>query len=138
MANADQPGEDYDRQMGTRILDLEKALGYHTEHVVNLEKQITKCIQNERNTASALTRLESNYVSLHNYTKSLEDYCLELDLGTQKKHLLLTGIPETEAESREKISPISGENTGSGADNSESRNENGEVGEEPQNRIPMN
>lgn len=127
MAEADQSsiGEDV-RKQGTRILDLEKALEYYTEHVVQLEKQISKCMQNESNTAPSLVRLESNYASLHNYTKSLEDYCLVLDIGSHKKYLLLTGIPETEEENRSKNKVAAGDLTGT--DNPEIINENEDDG----------
>lgn len=102
MASAEHQfvGEDLARKLSSRISDLEKNIEYYTGHVTLLEKQISKCIQNERSTVTALVRLESNYVSLCNYSNSLEDYCLELDIGSRKKHLMLTGIPETEEESR--------------------------------------
>lgn len=100
------------RKLGTRTSDIEKALEFCTKHVAQLEKQIYKCIKNECNTATALVRLEANYASLHNYTKSLEDYCLELDIGLRKKHLLITGIPETESENRERNRVTTSDSTG--------------------------
>lgn len=77
-------GEDVARKLSMRISELEKNVEYYNGHVSRLEKQISKCIQNERNTATALVRLESNYVALCNYSKSQEDYCLELDVGSRK------------------------------------------------------
>lgn len=44
---------------------------------------------------AALARLEYDHSLLSNYTKSLEEYCLEIDLGQRKKHLILTGIPKS-------------------------------------------
>lgn len=119
MANVDsQPiGEEFARKLSTRVSELEKNIEYYTGHVTLLEKQISRCIQNEKNTATALVRLESNYTSLCNYTKSLEDYCLELDLGSRKKHLLLTGIPETEEEDRGAARAASNDNENDPPDN---------------------
>lgn len=67
--------------------------------VKNQEKQIAQCIKNERDTASALLRLQRDYNELSKYTHSLEEYCLDLVVNLRKKHLILTGIDETPAES---------------------------------------
>lgn len=124
MATIEQPflGEDFARKLSSRISDLEKALEYYTGHVMQLEKHISKCIHNKRGTASALVKLESEHASLCNYTKSLENYCLELDVGLHKKHLLLTEIPQTEEENRGANWASTGEN----ANNENSGNEAGD------------
>lgn len=59
---------------------------------------MAKCLETEKCTAAALARLEYDHTLLTNYAKSLEEYCLEIHLGLRKKHLILTGIPESPEE----------------------------------------
>lgn len=70
-----------------------------------LQTQMTKCLATEKRTASILSKLEHDHFVLSNYTRSLEEYCLEIDVGQRKKHLILTGIPETNEEMDKRPTP---------------------------------
>lgn len=90
--------EEFIRKLARRVSDLEQSLQFQNSHVKQLETQMAKCLETEKHTATALARLEYDHSLLSNYTKSLEEYCLEIDLGLRKKHLILTGIPESPEE----------------------------------------
>lgn len=85
--------------LSTKVLGIEKLLDSLREQVKRQDKQIAQCIKNERDSAAALFQLKKDYFELSKYTTSLEDYCLDLDVNIRKRHLILTGIEETPAES---------------------------------------
>lgn len=90
--------EDFIRKLARRVSELEQSLQFQSAQVKQLETQMLKWIDTEKRTASALARLKFEHSSLNNYAKSLEEYCLEIDMGLRKKHLILTGIPESPEE----------------------------------------
>lgn len=45
-----------------------------------------------------LSNLQNSHNSLGHYTEVLEALCLELDTNSRRKHLILTGIPESKSE----------------------------------------
>lgn len=81
-----------------RVGDLERSLSYLHDHVKSQDKHISKCIKNEKETAALLLKLQRDHSDLVKYMGVLEEYCLELDVKSRKRHLILTGIEETEAE----------------------------------------
>lgn len=84
--------------LSTKVCDIEKSFDSLREQVKRQDKQIAQCLKNERDTAAALLKLQKDYNELSKYTSSLEEYCLDLDANIRKKHLILTGIEETSAE----------------------------------------
>lgn len=80
------------------MADTANAIEALNAHVKKLEEQVNICLNNDRVTAAVLARLEAGQKRLLNYTRTLEDYCLELDMSVRKKHLILTGIPEDASE----------------------------------------
>lgn len=85
--------------LSSKVCGIEKSIESLRDHVKKQDKQITLCLQNERDTAAALLNLQKDYNDLLKYASSLEEYCLDLDVNLRKKHLILTGIDETPAES---------------------------------------
>lgn len=77
-----------------KIPEMASAIDSLKTQIKNLESQITICWNNDKVTESVLARLEAGQKRLLNYTRTLEEYCLELDVTIRKKHLILTGIPE--------------------------------------------
>lgn len=90
--------EEFIRKLTRRVSDLEQSMQFQSSHVKELETQMSKCLETEKRTAAALARLEYDHSLLTNYAKSLKEYCLEIDLGLRKKHLILTSIPESPEE----------------------------------------
>lgn len=90
--------DEFMRKLAARVSELEETTSFQGSHIAQLQSQISKCLATEKNTATVLTKLEHEYFVLTNYTKSLEEYCLEIDVGLRKKHLILTGIPESDEE----------------------------------------
>lgn len=84
--------------LSTKVCGLEKSLNSLRDHVKSQDKQIAQCLQSERETAAALIKLQRDYNELSKYTLSLEEYCLDLDVNIRKRHLILTGIEESPAE----------------------------------------
>lgn len=85
--------------MSSKVCGIEKSINSLREQVKRQEKQIAQCIKNERDTAAALYKLQKDYNELARYTLTLEDYCLDLDVNMRKRHLILTGVEESVAES---------------------------------------
>lgn len=81
-----------------RVCGLENSVDTLRDLVKSQAKQIEKCIKNERDTATALLKLQRDYNDLFKYANSLEEYCLDLDVNLRKRHLVLTGIEETAGE----------------------------------------
>lgn len=80
------------------MTETAKAIEELNAHIKKLEAQVNICLNNDRVTAAVLARLEAGQKRLLNYTKTLDDYCLEVDMSVRKKHLILTGIPEEASE----------------------------------------
>lgn len=91
-------GEGFMRKLADRVAEHEQASNFQASHIEQLQTQISRCLTTEKNTALILAKLEYEHSVLTNYTRSLEEYCLEIDVGQRKKHLILTGIPETNEE----------------------------------------
>lgn len=91
---ASQPGFD----LIQKVSDLEKSLSRLHDHVRSQDKHISQCLKNERETASLLLKLQRDHSDLVKYASSLEEYCLELDVKSRKKHIILTNIEESPAE----------------------------------------
>lgn len=85
-------------ELVSKVSELEKSLNYLHEHVKSQDKHISQCLQNEKETAALLLKLQRDHSDLVKYTGTLEEYCLELDIKCRKKHLILTGIEESQAE----------------------------------------
>lgn len=77
---------------------MESSIEYLHNHIRHLETQVATCVKNDKITAAILSRLETGQKRLLNYTRTLEDYCLELDVLLRKKHLIVSGIPEDPTE----------------------------------------
>lgn len=58
------------QNMPAKVHELEKSLGSLRELVAKQGKQIAQCLQNERDTAAALLKLQKDYNDLSNYTVS--------------------------------------------------------------------
>lgn len=82
------------------VLEIKQSLNQLREHVRLQDKHIAQCLKNEKGTAALLLKLQRDHSDLVKYTGSLEEYCLELDAKSRKKHLVLTGVPETAAENK--------------------------------------
>lgn len=82
------------------VSEIKQSLNQLREHSRLQDKQIAQCLKNERETAALLLKLQRDHSDLVKYTGSLEEYCLELDTKSRKKHLILTGVTETPAESK--------------------------------------
>lgn len=89
-----QPGFD----LAYKVSDLEKSLNRLHEHVRSQDKHIAQCLKNEKETAALLLKLQRDHSDLVKYASSLEEYCLELDVKSRKKHIILTNIEESPAE----------------------------------------
>lgn len=87
-------------ELVNKVSDLEHSLNYLHDHVKSQDSHISQCLKNEKETAAMLLKLQRDHSDLVKYTSTLEEYCLELDIKSRKKHLILTGIEETQAESR--------------------------------------
>lgn len=81
-----------------RIADLEQSVEYLSSHIKQLETQIQTCVKNDKRTCESIFKLELGQRRLFHYTRTLEDYCLELDVTLRKKHLIITGIAEDPSE----------------------------------------
>lgn len=81
-----------------RVVKLEKSYTFFNSHIRQLESLLSQCLKTSKDNAKALSKIESAHAKLEKYTHSLEEYCLELDAGTHKKHLILTGVAETDKE----------------------------------------
>lgn len=57
-----------------------------------------------------VSKLEQGQQRLLDYTRTLEDYCLELDVSVHKRHLILTGIPEDPTEEPINVDELDNEN----------------------------
>lgn len=81
-----------------RIADLEQSVDFLSSHIKQLQSQMQSCLTNEKRTHESISRLELGQRRLIHYTRTLEDYCLELDVSLRKKHLIVTGVPEDPSE----------------------------------------
>lgn len=90
--------DEFMRKLASRVSELEQTTNFQGSHIEQLQTQISRCLTIEKNTATVLAKLEHEHSVLSNYTRSLEEYCLELDVGLRKKHLILTGILESDEE----------------------------------------
>lgn len=86
--------------LASEVMDMKKSLNILNEQVRMQSKQISQCIKNEKETAGMLLKLQRDHSDLVKYTSFLEEYCLDLDTKSRKKHLILTGIAETQAENK--------------------------------------
>lgn len=84
----------------SEMSEMKKSLNYLNEQVKIQGKQIAQCLKNEKDTAALLLKLQRDHSELVNYTGFLEEYCLDLDTKSRKKHLILTGIPEYQSENK--------------------------------------
>lgn len=83
-----------------KLSEMGNAIDLLNQHIKKLESQVNTCLNNDKITASILARLEAGQKRLLNYTRTLEDYCLELDVTIKKKHIILTGVPEDVSEQK--------------------------------------
>lgn len=81
-----------------RVIELEKSYSFFNSHIRQLESLLSQCLKTGKENAKALVKIESAHLRLEKYTHSLEEYCLELDAGTRKKHLIHTGVAESDKE----------------------------------------
>lgn len=93
----------------SEITELKKSLSYLHDHVRAQDKKLSQCLKNEKDTSSLILKLQRDHSDLVKYTYFLEEYCLDLDTKSRKKHLVLTGIAETPEENKPKRVPFSGE-----------------------------
>lgn len=63
-----------------------------------------------RQTQSTVSKLEQGQQRLLNYTRTLEDCCLALDVSIRKRHLILTGITEDPTEEPGSAEELDNEN----------------------------
>lgn len=56
--------EEFIRKLARQVTDLEHSMQFQNSHVKQLQTQLTKCLETEKRTASALARLEYEH-SLH-------------------------------------------------------------------------
>lgn len=96
-----------------RISDLESLVEYLHSHIKQLESQLNQCVTSGRQTQSTVSKLEYGQQRLLNYTRTLEDYCLELDVSIRKRHMILTGIPEDPSEEPTSVEELDNENNSS-------------------------
>lgn len=92
MARSEEP------DLRHRVTELEKSYTFFNTHIRQLEMLLSQNLKSSKDNAKALFKIESSYNHLEKYVHSLEDYCLELDMGLRRKHLILTGVTETEKE----------------------------------------
>lgn len=92
MSRSDNP------DLKQRVIELEKSYSFFNSHIRRLENLLSQCLKTGKENAKALVKIEAAHFTLEKYTHSLEEYCLELDAGTRKKHLILTGVPESDKE----------------------------------------
>lgn len=95
--------------LAAEITELKKSLNFLHDHVQSQDKQISQCLKNEKETSSLLLKLQRDHSDLVKYTCFLEEYCLDLDTKSRKKHLILTGVAETQEENKPGRVPLSGD-----------------------------
>lgn len=108
------------------VSEIKQSLNQLREHVRLQDKHIAQCLKNEKETATLLLKLQRDHSDLVKYTGSLEEFCLELDTKCRKKHLILTGVTETPAESK----------SGRGSGPQQDENESNEMETEENNFSP--
>lgn len=89
-----------DQDLRQRVIELEKSYTFFNTHFRQLESLLSQSLKTGKDNAKALLKIESAYSRLEKYVHSLEEYCLELDMGSRRKHLILTGVTETENEKK--------------------------------------
>lgn len=89
-----------EQDLRQRVTELEKSYTFFNSHIRQLESLLSQNLKTGKDNAKALLKIESTYTRLEKYVHSLEEYCLELDMGSRRKHLILTGVVETEKEKR--------------------------------------
>lgn len=83
-----------DQNSASRFSDLEQSVEHLSSYIKQLDTQLSNCVNSNKQMAQAISRLEVGQRCLLNYTRMLEDYCLELDVSMHKKTFNVTGIPE--------------------------------------------
>lgn len=86
--------------LSNKLAGMQLSIEQLQSYVREQDKQIAQCIKHDKSTATLLVKLQRDYCDLSKYTESLEEYCLELDVNIRKRHIILTGVPETVAENR--------------------------------------
>lgn len=93
-----------------KISEMGNAIDLLNQQVKKLELQVNTCMNNDKIAASILARGEAGQKRcLLNYTRTLEDYCLELDVSMRKKHIILTGVAEDVSEQKSVTENTEGE-----------------------------
>lgn len=84
-------------------LAIRKSLDHAHYNIEELRKQILAMGARQNQQAKMIEKLSSAYQDLHDYASDLEEYILSVDVSSQKKNLIITGLDENLNETSETI-----------------------------------